>query len=170
MIEVYKYYARCNQAINRNMVEIISSSDKRPYDLQVSGYYKSIGEILDHYYVSDIVWLNAFRQARESEIHNDAIFAKIPAWGERQFRDIASFREKRDELDSMIVKYVDELRPEDLGKEIERLNTKGQKMRRPTWKALVHMFNHETHHRGQISQILDALGIENDYSNMIRIE
>ncbi|WP_414705227.1 hypothetical protein [Pseudobacteroides sp.] len=30
------------------------------------------------------------------------------------------------------------------------------------------MFNHQTHHRGQISQILDSLKIANDYSNMIR--
>lgn len=31
----------------------------------------------------------------------------------------------------------------------------------------MHFFNHQTHHRGQIAAVLDAAGIENDYSNLI---
>lgn len=30
------------------------------------------------------------------------------------------------------------------------------------------MFNHETHHRGQIAEILDQFGVANDYSNLYR--
>jgi uncharacterized damage-inducible protein DinB len=29
------------------------------------------------------------------------------------------------------------------------------------------MFNHQTHHRGQVAQVLDEHGIENDVSNLI---
>ena len=34
----------------------------------------------------------------------------------------------------------------------------------------MHMFNHQTHHRGQVSLVLDQFGIENYYSNMILID
>ncbi len=33
--------------------------------------------------------------------------------------------------------------------------------------VFLHLFNHQTHHRGQISVLLDQLGVENDYSNLI---
>jgi uncharacterized damage-inducible protein DinB len=29
------------------------------------------------------------------------------------------------------------------------------------------MFNHETHHRGQLAQVLDDRGVQNDFSNLI---
>ena len=33
--------------------------------------------------------------------------------------------------------------------------------------ALDHVFNHQTHHRGQVSQILDEMGVAHDFSNLI---
>ncbi len=38
----------------------------------------------------------------------------------------------------------------------------------PRWQCLLHMFNHQTHHRGQMAQILDEKGVENSYSNLFR--
>jgi uncharacterized damage-inducible protein DinB len=40
-------------------------------------------------------------------------------------------------------------------------------MERPLWQLLMQWFNHHTHHRGQVSVQLDALGIENDYSGLL---
>jgi hypothetical protein len=52
MIEVLKYYARCNYEINTNMIEIIQDSDKKPYEIPVEGYFKSIRDILDHCFIA----------------------------------------------------------------------------------------------------------------------
>jgi uncharacterized damage-inducible protein DinB len=43
-------------------------------------------------------------------------------------------------------------------------NYKGEDTEKEMWKVLMQMFNHATHHRGQISGLLDMLGIDNDYS------
>jgi len=59
---------------------------------------------------------------------------------------------------------------EDLYKIGTRVNRLGEKKEHVFWKALMHMFNHQTHHRGQVSQILDQLKLENDFSNIILIE
>jgi uncharacterized damage-inducible protein DinB len=170
MIENFRYLAKCNMEINRTMISIMKGSDKNSYNSQTNGYYKSIGEILDHYYIADIIWLSTFKQVRESSIFTKQIFLKIPQWGERQFRDIETFSKGRYDLDLMIIDYMNEISGNDLQKEIFRITKTGEKITRLFWKALIHMFNHDTHHRGQISQILDELGIDNDYSNMIRIE
>jgi uncharacterized damage-inducible protein DinB len=40
-------------------------------------------------------------------------------------------------------------------------------MQKPSWLVLLHMFNHQTHNRGQIALILDQMGVDNDYSGII---
>lgn len=170
MIEIYKYYAKCNQAINAKMINILEGLDFNVYDPKIDGYFKSIGEILDHYYTGDMTWLNSFRTVKEYSIFKYPEFKSIPKFGDQLFHSISEYKESRVNLDRIIIELIDEIKVEDLDKIVTRLNRLGQKQEKIFWKSLVHMFNHQTHHRGQISQILDQLKVENDYSNMIFID
>ena len=170
MVDILKYYARCNYEINKNMTGIIEKSEKKLYDAPAKGYFKSIGEILEHIVITDTMWLKAFKQVRDSSIFEKPVLTKDRKWGERQFDDIDNFKENRNELDKLIIQYLDEIKEEDMEKIIVRTTKNGDKIEKIFWKSVVHMFNHQTHHRGQISEILDELKIENDYSNMIRID
>ena len=67
----------------------------------------------------------------------------------------------------MIIRHVNALDEEDPQKTTTKTNRRGEKLDRALWRALVHVFNHQTHHRGQGSAVLDRMGIENNYSNMI---
>ncbi len=168
MIEMYKYYSKCNQEINAQMIKIIEKQNLNIVDYQVDGFYKSIGEILNHYYVADLIWLDCFRTVREYSIYKHSIINQIPQYGEIVYRNIAEMKENRTKLDEIIVELANEIEAEDLNKTVTRITRSGEKLEKTFWKTLLHMFNHQTHHRGQISQILDSLKIENDYSNMIR--
>lgn len=170
MIEIFKYYSHCNQAINSEIVKIIEKSNPELFNYKVDGYYKSIGEILNHYFVSDMIWLDSFRIIKDYSIYKQPIFDNIPEYGTYLFDTLQEFKENRIKLDSIIVDLTDEISSEDHDKMVIRMTKSGQKMERLFWKTLIHMFNHQSHHRGQISQILDQLQIQNDYSNMIRYE
>ena len=169
MIEMYKYYSRCNQVINSKIISIIEELNFNAYDYQVNGYYKSIGEILNHYYIGDISWLSSFRTIKDYSIYKNSLFERIPNFGEQPFRAITDFKLNRVKLDLIINELIDEIEMEDLFKVGTRINRLGERKEHVFWKSLIHMFNHQTHHRGQVSQILDQLKIENDYSNMILI-
>lgn len=169
MIEMLKYYARCNQAINAQMMRIIEAVGNDLFNCPVDGYYQSIGEILNHCYVGDMSWLNSFRTIRGYAIFRDPVFDCVPRLGEFPFSTWTEFKAARVKLDRVIVEWVDEIQMEDLMKVGRRMNRLGDEKEHLFWKALIHMFNHQTHHRGQVSQILDQLKIENDYSNMILI-
>ena len=169
MTEIYKYYSKCNQVINTQLLKIIEDHELNIYDYQVDGYYKSIGEILNHYYVADLIWLDSFRTVKGYSIYRHSIFERIPVYGEQLFHNITKLKESRMKLDEIIVEMTDEIETEDLPKMVTRITRSGEKLEKVFWKSLLHVFNHQTHHRGQISQILDELKIENDYSNMIRL-
>jgi uncharacterized damage-inducible protein DinB len=170
MLDILKYHARCNSVINNTMIDIIARSDKMPYQIMIEGYYKSINAILDHYFIADTIWLKAFKQIRDSEIFENDILKIERKWEDQQFDDIQKYKVERNKLDELIIQYMNELQNDDLNKTIVRMNRNGSKMEKILWKSIVHMFNHDTHHRGQISVILDKMNVENDYSNMIRID
>lgn len=40
-------------------------------------------------------------------------------------------------------------------------------MQKTVWLVFLHLFNHQTHNRGQIALILDQIGVDNDYSGIL---
>ena len=51
-------------------------------------------------------------------------------------------------------------------KRLRYKNFKGIDQDRELGGLILHVFNHQTHHRGMISLYLDMLGKENDFSNL----
>lgn len=170
MREIFRHYAKCNAIINADMIRVMEDSGGSAYDAVVDGFFKSVGEILDHTYVADIAWLSSFRSVRTFSIFEDPLFALPLDWSARKFVDLASFKKGRTQLDAIFTRLADEIVESDLSGIVSRVTRAGDRQEKLFWKALVHVFNHQTHHRGQVSQILDQLKIKNDYSNMIRID
>ncbi len=67
--------------------------------------------------------------------------------------------------DQCIAAFIDSIKPEMLNDLIEIESFNGKKSWTVTY-LLLQLINHSIHHRGQISQILDEMGIVNDYSGL----
>ena len=74
--------------------------------------------------------------------------------------------------DLAIIQYVDGLSNNDIDKHLAYTMTNGVPQRHPLGDLLAHLFNHQTHHRGQAHTILTVLGIAEpqslDLSVMLR--
>jgi uncharacterized damage-inducible protein DinB len=81
-------------------------------------------------------------------------------------RNYKKLFEYRETLDEEIDNFVKELKDDDYKKVLRYKNYKGEDTEKELWKVLMQMFNHGTHHRGQISGLLDMLGIDNDFSTL----
>ena len=170
MKEIFRHYAKCNRLINAEVIRVLEGAPFDAYNYAVDGYFKSIGEILDHIFKADLVWVSNIKSIRDCEVFADPFFSVQRDASKRFFNSLAEFKEERMRLDAIMAALVEELEESDMTKILSRVTQRGDRQDKILWKALVHIFNHETHHRGQVSQILDQLKIENDYSNMIRIE
>ena len=171
MKEVMRYYARCNREINANMAKIIGEKIENPMSLALKGYFfPTLGKLLEHIYIADMVWIKAFGAIESCGLDFEKELGPTPDYKDSLFSDFGAYREKRAAFDEFIARYADLIDEGFFGKKVVRVNRKGERTEKDAWKAVLHFFNHQTHHRGQVSCILDELGIENDYSNMIRIE
>ena len=169
MLDIYPYYARCNTRITITMLDIIKSNPES-YSHKTGGFYDSIAAILDHLYISNLNWIKAFSEVIETSLETEIKNTIIPEYGTKVFRNITEADTGIRKTLTMSDTICNEIKETDLDKAMKRKRRNGDIIEKTTWKALIHYFNHQTHHRGQISEILDELKIQNDYSNMIFID
>jgi uncharacterized damage-inducible protein DinB len=150
------------------MIETIEKAGLEPFKLELSGYFfKTLGAILEHVYVSDLNWLKTFTDLVPYGTDLAAAFGPSPAYGDELFASLAGYKEARSRLDAFISDYASRIDEELLSKSVARQMKSGAKLERDAGKALIHFFNHQTHHRGQVSCVLDEMKVENNFSNMI---
>ncbi len=151
------------------MLDIIKNNPDS-YSHKTGGFYDSIAAILDHLYISNLNWIKAFSEIIETSIESEIKNTNIPEYGTKVFKNVidADIGIKKTLIMSETI--CNGIKESDLDKIMKRKRRNGDIIEKRTWKALIHYFNHQTHHRGQISEILDELKIQNDYSNMIFIE
>ena len=53
-----------------------------------------------------------------------------------------------------------------MGLNLTYMDSRGDEYKKNFGGLIIHMFNHQTHHRGMISIYLEELGIANDFSNL----
>ena len=71
-----------------------------------------------------------------------------------------ALRSQREWLDALIVDWVATLTAADLDLALDYKTMKGVAGHRRFASLLLHFFNHQTHHRGQITTLLSQAGVE----------
>ncbi len=71
-------------------------------------------------------------------------------------------------VDHDLVRWIrDGFSETDFFKNLEYQNTKGLSQSTPIFSVLTHLFNHQTHHRGQITTLLFQNGIDPGITDLI---
>ena len=139
------------------------------WNREFTGYFKTIKHLCGHIYISDYNWMKRFGGFREFQFINDPFFERTLTYGSQPFDDIADYLLKREELDKKMVLFTNELTEGDLEKAISFANMKGETVVKNAGGSILHLFNHQTHHRGMISLYLDMMGIDNDFSGLLAL-
>lgn len=162
-----KLFARYNEITNIKMNEIISELSSEQWERQFNGYFNSIKSMCNHIYICDFNWLKRFSNLRPFKFISNSMFKQTLGFDEVVLESIQDYKEKRDKLDISINEFVNELRGEDIEKDLKYIDSHGKEYKRNFGGLILHMFNHETHHRGMISIYLEEMEIANDYSNLM---
>ena len=166
-IKTCKLLAQYNQTANQKMDDKIRQFSNAQWEQEFTGYFKTIKQLCGHIYISDYGWLKRFGQFREFQYFKDPLFDQNLNYSSQPFDDAADYVSKREELDKKLIMLIDELTEDDLEKIISFANTKGETVRKNVGGSILHLFNHQTHHRGMISLYLDMMGIDNDFSSLL---
>ena len=84
---------------------------------------------------------------------------KVPNLDHELYADYQELRVQRTRTDDELAAWVDSLTDEALQAPFEFKSFVNPKSHRcPLWVAVAHLFNHQTHHRGQLTTLLSECG------------
>jgi len=171
-LENYRFLARYNRWFNERLYEACGRlpDDQRKADR--GAFFGSIHGTLNHLLWADRLWLRRFADQGvafssledgllalpEGAVHATLLYAEWSALGA-----------ERTQLDAAIERWVQEM-PADFPMRVLRYrNTRGVQREHPAWQALTHFFNHQTHHRGQVTTLLAQAGVDPGITDLIAL-
>ena len=169
MKNIFQAFARYNGSVNQSIIEILKPLNREQIMMKTKAYYPSILETLLHNLFADLNWLKRYGGVfGESK----ALSHRIASSDQKALRqeiesDPAKLFQYRREADEVLIRFVDELDESKLNSVIRYKNYKGEDQEQELWKTLLHWFNHQTHHRGQVSVLLDMVGVDHDFSSLL---
>ena len=95
---------------------------------------------------------------------------KITSLNQIIFSKLEELSKKRQSVDNDIVKYVESLGLDQINGSIEYRSTDGCLHSKDLGTILTHWFNHQTHHRGQITALIHQQGYDFGTTDLIFIE
>ena len=149
MLRQYRMFAAYHRWANAQVYAAAADLSDAEFRSDRGAFFGSLHRTLNHLMVADRIWMKRFTGTGEAPTSLDAIL-----YEERHA--LAAARKTEDERIIAWTGALDEARLaanftySPVSQPIE--------ITQPLWTALSHLFNHQTHHRGQCHMTLTALG------------
>jgi len=144
----FERMARYNAWANARLYAMARALSDEQYRRNVGAFFGSLHGTLNHLLVTDRIWMRRFTGEGDHPATLNAIL----------FEDFPSLEDARKAEDARIIRYGEGLSAEKFGEHLDYSTTKGVPQRNRLDALLAHLFNHQTHHRGQAHTILTVLG------------
>ncbi len=152
--------ARYNRWMNEKLYALCAqlSCEERTRDL--GAFFHSIHGTLNHLLLTDRVQLGRFiGPGRTVSFDSAGEPIVIRSLDQELYSDFDTLRRERAATDRSIEEWAEKVSAEWLGGTMRyHAMADGGDWDVPLWVAVTHFFNHQTHHRGQVSVLLKQLG------------
>lgn len=138
--------AAYNRWANRRLYAACAALDPAEYHAARPAFFGSIHRTLNHLLVADRTWLSRLTGAPPPGTALDAEVCPT----------LAALTEAREAEDQTLIDHVAGLDETALAEDATYRNMAGEPFATPRRVILEHVFNHHTHHRGQVHGMLSA--------------
>ena len=151
-VEYVQTMARYNAWQNAGLIERLAAMDEADLRADRGAFFGSILATLNHVLWGDRIWMSRFAGWARPPGGIAESVALTPTY--------AAWKAERQRTDGRMLHWADTLRPIELRGEMSwHSGALGRDVSRPRALLVMHMFNHQTHHRGQVHAMLTAAGV-----------
>ncbi|MGI9343207.1 MAG: DinB family protein [Gammaproteobacteria bacterium] len=140
----FRTLAAYNRQMNVQFYSACARLDDADLRKDRGAFFSSIFGTLNHMLLVDRLWFGGFTGNR----------VEFGSLREELFADFQELRTEREKTDADIVAWVETLTDDALAAPFS------EQLAFPLWLTVTHFFNHQTHHRGQVSALLSQCGID----------
>lgn len=146
----YALMARYNRWMNEKLYAICADIPDAERKKDRGAFFKSMHGTLNHLLFGDVVWMARFQSLEGPGRIIDELHA-----------DFGELRAAREVMDARIIEWAATLTPQWLAAPLRWTSNVDRKTRTlPAWTLVAQLFNHQTHHRGQLTTLLFQYGID----------
>lgn len=161
-----------NQWMNQKVYEAVGTLSPELLHADKKAFWGSIFATLNHLCVTDTQWLKRFEpvlcvhQAFEP-INTLDMPKSLDEFIANNFIDL---KNRRQLLDETLLAVSDLLTDEELMQPIHFESSQGKMVTKTLFNLLMHVFNHQTHHRGQLTTLLSQSGVNVGITDLVFIQ
>ncbi|MCW5710492.1 DinB family protein [Shinella sp.] len=164
MLDHYRMFAAYNAWANRTLYAEVGKLDDEAFRRNLGAFFGSLHGTLNHLLAADRIWMKRFTGSGDAPARLDAILHE----------DLAGLAAARQAEDARLIAYTESLSEAAIAADFTYSPlTNPAVITHPLGPALTHMFNHQTHHRGQCHAMLTMVGgpsITLDLISFVRTE
>ena len=151
--EYCRQMARYNAWQNDGLRVMVGGMDRQTLMQDRGAFWGSIMGTLNHLLWADLMWISRLDGGAGPDVslQDSPDFTPTPAvWAAERFR-----------MDARITLWAERVSALDLVGTLRWFSgAAGRDVTKPKTLCVIHMFNHQTHHRGQVHQMLTSLGLK----------
>ena len=163
LLASYRFLAAYNRWFNGRLYDACEQLPDAQRRRDRGAFFRSVHGSLNHLLWADRLWLRRFAsQGWDFPALRDDLLLLPPGavHATTLHEDWSALRAARSDLDAAIEQWVRDMPAAFLLSTMQYANTRQQPRAHPAWQALTHFFNHQTHHRGQVTTLLSQAGID----------
>lgn len=150
--------ASYNQWMNKRLYAVCADLSDAARRRDRGVFFKSIHGTLNHLLLADKIWLGRFFG---EPFHVDGLDQEL-------YHDFTGLRQARQQTDVVILSWAQQLTDDVLAGPLRYTSVVNPESRRyEMWLAVTHFFNHQTHHRGQLTAMLSQCGVNYGVTDLI---
>jgi uncharacterized damage-inducible protein DinB len=158
-LTVFQELAHYNRIANQRLYESCAHIGDDEYRRQRAGSFGSIHALLNHGLLADRIWMSRFSGGGKS----------TPPLNTVLYNEFSALRTAREQDDIAMEEFFRNAPTSFLTERLSYTNSKSVHYEDAALPAVLHMFNHQTHHRGQVHVMLSQCGVQPPSLDMHRI-
>lgn len=152
-VEYFEVMARYNRWMNDKLYAVCAAMPDAERRRDQGAFFKSIHGTLNHILLADILWLDRF--------YGRPLRIAVTSLDEQLYADFGELQQARQSVDTEILTWIETLDVATLSESFTFTSIVSPAPRTfLRWHALMHFFNHQTHHRGQLTTLISQVGYE----------
>ena len=159
MLDAFKMLARYNRIANERLYEQCGQLDPVEYRKERRGSFGSIPGLLNHILLGDRIWMSRFAGGGNT----------TPPLNSILFDTFAELRPARAAQDREIEEFFAKIDEDFLRRQLAYTNNQGKDCLDTAPVAVLHFFNHQTHHRGQVHVMISQTNVRPPALDLHRI-
>lgn len=143
-------YASYNVWANQKLVDCIDNLTDEQIKRKINSSFKSIYATLIHLWDAESIWWQRVKLQEQINVPGSHFNGSVLELGNNLLRQSKQWKE-----------WVDIATEAALEHEFIYRNSKKEQFKQPLYDTLLHLFNHQSYHRGQLITMFHQVGLQN---------